>query len=90
MFGKNNKMQKRKRKPNYRELDPEVGLIDSVGMEKLVNFLTVEETEALLLKHIGYNAEEIYKIIGLTNLTAYRKLIRGLNIRVYLYKNLCA
>jgi len=75
-------------KPKYRQIDKESAFIDKTEMEKLIYFLDVDEIATLLLRHLGYSSDEIWRILGLNNLTAYRKLSRGLNIRIYLFKNL--
>lgn len=72
----------------YRKVESESNFTDKIEMEKLIYFLTADEISVLVLRHLGYKSTEIYKIVGLANMTAYRKLSRGLNMRIYLFKNL--
>lgn len=59
---------------------------DKIELEKLIYFLSTEEISILVLRHIGYKPQEIYKIMGLHSLAVYRKLYRSLKMRIYLYK----
>ena len=59
---------------------------DKIELEKLIYFLSPEETSILVLKHIGYKPQEIYKIMGLQSVKVYYKLYRSLKMRIYLYK----
>lgn len=81
-------MVKNQRTGGYRQIERESSFTDKVEMEKLIFFLTADEIAVLTLRHLGYRSEEIYKIIGLHNMTAYRKLTRSLNMRIYLFKKL--
>lgn len=72
----------------YRQIEPNPIITNKLDLEKLIYFLSSDEISALVLRHLGYRSDEIYKIIGLKNMSAYRKLCRGLNMRIYLFKNL--
>lgn len=59
---------------------------DKVEMERLIYFLTAEEIMVLLLRHLGYKSEEIYKIMGLHSVSKYYKFYHNMKMRIYLFK----
>ena len=61
---------------------------DKIELEKLIYFLSAEEISILVLRHLGYKPNEIYKIMHLHSLAVYRKLYRSLKMRIYLFKNI--
>lgn len=66
--------------------DRQYTIVDFYEMERCLYFLSTEESEILLFRHMGYTSDEIWQMMGLTNMQAYRKLSRALTMHIYLFK----
>lgn len=61
------------------------GVSDTFDLEKLIHFLSTEETSVVLLRYLGYNGGEIVKILGLKNIGIYYAINRQIRMHIYLF-----
>lgn len=58
---------------------------DTQDMEKLIHFLSTEETSVVLLCYLGYKGKEIVTILGLKNIAEYYNINRQIKMHTYLF-----
>lgn len=63
---------------------------DSIEIEKIVHFLPEEELSLLLLRDMGYNSQEIAKIMRLKSMGVFYRVRQNLEMHLNLYNILTA
>ena len=71
---------------SYEKAGDPVELKDKIEMERLIYFLTAEETTVLLLRHLGFKPAEIYVMMGLPKISRYYKIYRSMQTHIELFK----
>lgn len=61
---------------------------DSYDAERLLYFLSTEEVEVLLLRHLGFKSNEIVEIMTLKDIGEYYELNNSMKIRTDLFYTL--